>query len=378
MRSMKNIHIIIRRYVALLAMLLFSSLATAQQSIVVDLSAIDGMPITADNILGYHIHQVGGTTSQVQVKGTIHYRNSPITLSYSFKYTLRAGVNTISADLAHPQWQFSSNAVRELFFNYKMLPEGTYEYCVSVSALSVSGEATGPSFDECIFHKSEDIFLINLLEPEDKTKLHEYNPMLAWVANCPFASELTYRLRVAEIKQGQNPVNAVMRNQPVYDESNLTTNSMLYPLFARPLVKNQLYAWTVDAYYKGVLLGGAETWQFIIPEDTLSPGFPANRSYVDIKRESGKVQLAAIGQLKLKYVLDKMKKDVLTLKLMDGSSQISLKTSKLDAVYGDNRYVLNLKEEASLKHKHLYRLVIHSNTGEDYELPFQYFNPDFE
>ena len=367
-----------RSYSLLLLFLLSAITVSGQQNIIVNMAQIDGVNITPDNIFNFQIQPIGGGAStNVLVKGEIHWRNSPLSFSYSFRYTLRPGMNSLGAGLVHPQWQFSSSGLRDLFFTYKTLPEGTYEYCVSVYPITTGNETSLNGFDECLYHKDDDIFLINLIDPEDKSKIQEYNPLLTWVANYSFSNELTYRLRVAEIKKGQNPENALMRNQPVLSESGLSANSLVYPLFGKPLASNQPYAWAVDAYYQGILLGGSEVWQFIIPEDSGLVSFPANRSYIDIKKENGKTQQYAMGQLKIKYILEKFKKDTLSLRLVDGANkEIPLKPAKLGSAYGDNRYILNLKDSASLKHEHLYDLLITSKTGEKYDVPFEYINPD--
>src|SRR5579872_1765857 len=320
------------RYLGFLWFALLPLLAAGQQNVVINMAPIDGLSITPENIFSYLVQSSG--PGKVQVTGTIHYRNSNLSLSYSFPYTLRQGLNQFVADEIHPQWQLSTSALQELFFMYKILPEGTFEYCVTIKPGGGIKETTTNVFDECLYHKSSDIFLINLVYPEDNAKLDVFNPMLSWVANYAFASELTYRIRVAEIKQGQNPVNAVMRNQPMYDESNLVTNSIVYPVYAKPLDTNTWYAWTVDAYYKGILLGGAETWRFMIP-DSIPPEIKASRSFIDIKRETGATRLFAIGNLKLKYVLDDAKSDVLSLELLNADGQkCNLMPGTLKAGYG--------------------------------------------
>ena len=366
---------IIFRYLCIALLSLLPLAGRGQQNIIINMAPIDGLPITPDNIFNYQMQCTGSGTAQV--KGTIRYRNSNLSISYSFNCTLRQGLNMLTADEIHPQWQFSSGALQELFFTYKMLPEGTYEYCVTITPNKGLKESAGNSFEECLYHRAEDIFLINLIDPEDKAKLKEYNPLLVWVANYSFSNELTYRIRVAEIQHGQNPVNAVLRNQPVYDESNLFQNSIVYPIYAKPLVANQPYAWTVDAYYKGILLGGSETWQFIIP-DTIAKPLQANRSYIDIKRENGAVKLSATGDLRIKYTLEKYRTDSLSLQLFnDKNKKVALKPEKLKAVYGDNRYILNLQDSSQVTHMKAYNLVITTGTGERYSLPFTYINPDY-
>lgn len=375
---MKQKHIFpaVLRSIYVIVLLILSLIAHAQQQVLINMAPIDGMALTPTNIFGYTVQASG--SSAVQVKGTLRYRNSGLSFSYSFNYQLQAGNNIIDKGLINPQWQFSSSSLRDLFFTYNTLPEGTYEYCVTVIPSSALPETQVTSFDECLFHRADGIFLINLIDPPNNAKLQEFNPALSWVANYTFVNELNYRIRVAEVKQGQNAVNAVMRNQPLYDEKNLVQNNIVYPVYAKPLEKNKYYAWTVDAYFRDILLGGAETWQFIIPEDTIKTTYPAMRSYIDIKRETGIGQIYILGELKLKYLLDKTKKDILTLQLLDdGNQAITLKPASLTAAYGDNRYELNLKEECNLKHLGSYKLVVTSQTGEQYTLPFKYLNPEY-
>jgi hypothetical protein len=354
----------------------FTFRATAQQ-IVVDLAPIDGMAINPDNVFNYQVQSPKSVS--VQVRGTIRYRNSGLSLSYSFNCQLHQGINVFNTGGINPQWQFSSPALRELFFTYKMLPEGTYEYCVSVIPAVVLPENGTGAFDECLYHRAGDLFLINLVDPENEAKQKDFNPPLSWIANYSFSNELTYRIRVAEIREGQNPVNAVMRNQPVYDEKNLMQNSIVYPVYAKPLEANKPYAWTVDAYYKGILLGGSETWKFIIPDDTLLTAKKVTRSYIDIKREAGINKLSALGIFNLKYVLDDARKDELYLEIVDvDDKKIDVKPSKLKAAYGDNRYTLNLADSCHLKHRQYYNMNIGTKTGHNYRLFFQYLNPDFQ
>ncbi len=359
----------------MIAVILFASVVSkAQMNVIINMATIDGIALTPDNILNYQIQS--SAAGKVQINGAIRYRTSGLTISYSFPFALRQGMNTLTLDEAHPQWQFSSSALQELFLNYKILPEGTFEYCVTVTP--ANGTKDNNSLNrECLYHRATDIFLINLIYPEDKARLKEFNPMLSWVANYSFSSELTYRVRVAEIKQGQNAVNAIMRNQPMYDEKNLLSNSIVYPVYAKPLDTNKWYAWTVDAYYKDVLLGGAEAWRFIIP-DSIPPEMKGNRSYIDIKRENGSEKLNVLGELKLKYVLNKYRVDTLKLQLTNNNNEpVAIKPAVLNARYGDNRYILNLKESSNLKHLNNYRLTIITKTGESYSLPFKYMDPEY-
>lgn len=359
--------------------LLLSLHGFAQNSIFVNMAPVDGIDVTPDNLFSFQVQSSLPQRNHALIRGTIRFRNSEMRIAYKFEYDLQPGVNIIPAAAIRPQYEYSSQALRELFEQYRKLPQGIYEYCVSVKPDYTSSETTpGPVYEECVYHKSEDIFLINLIDPEDDAHIHEYNPMLSWTVNYPFASELTYRIRVAEIRKGQNTAGAIARNNPVYEEKNLMQMSTIYPVYAKPLEKNQPYAWTVDAYYKGILLGGAEPWKFTIVEDSLLVAVPKDPAFVDIKREEGKYELYAPGILKLKYNLEDLKTDSLSLQLFDKErKEVKLTDGAvLKAVYGDNRFVLDFKSRQPLKHLQRYTLQITSQTGSVYRILFQYVNPE--
>jgi hypothetical protein len=351
----------------------------AQVEVMVNMAPVDGLDLSPDNLFNFQLQSGLQRSTNALVTGTIRYRNSDMRISYKFEYTLQPGLNMIQRDMIRPRFEYSSTALKELFELHKRLPQGIYEYCVSVKPDYSSGEAApGNPFTECIYHKSEDIFLINLIDPEDDAKIYEYNPMLSWTVNYPFAAELKYRIRVAEIKEGQNTIAAATRNNPVYDERNLMQMSVVYPAYAKPLEKFKPYAWTVDAYYKGILLGGAQPWKFTIIEDSLLTGVAKDPSFVDVKRESGAYSLYAPGILKLKYTLEELKTDSLALQLLDKNEQeVKLKENLLQAVYGDNRFILDFKEHQPLKHLQTYTLLIRSQTGSVYRILFKYINPQF-
>lgn len=369
-----------KRFIGLIttiAVLLSAVKGSAQNQVFVNLAFLDGIALTPDNLLNFQVQSQMAKASHALISGSIRYRNSPMRISYKFEYNLQPGLNNIATSGAKPVMQYSDPALKSLFEQYKMLPQGIYEYCVSITPDYGRGESNTTDYSECIYHKSEDIFLINLIDPEDDAKIYEYNPMLSWTVNYPFASELKYRLRVAEIKEGQNTTIAINRNNPIYDEKNLMQMSQLYPVYAKPLQLNQPYAWTVDAYYKGILLGGAEVWRFTIIEDSLLTGVSKNPSYIDLGKETNSYSLFAPGILKLKYTLNDLRTDSLQISLMDMDDRnIKLPEPFLLATYGDNRFVINFHETRPLKHLKSYTLILTSQTGNIYKVPFKYVNPE--
>lgn len=366
------------RYLSLLFLAFLPVFSVHAQSVIVDLGLLDGTEINAKNVFDFRIINNGSYSGTAVVTGSLRYRNSPLQFSYSFTTTLHSGVNSFNKDIVgSPSWNFSSSALRELFFNYNKLPEGTYEYCVRVKLNGTNPEnPLDDAVDGCTYYTINDIFLINLVDPEDDAKIYELYPMFSWVVNYPFASELTYRIRVAELKKGQNKQNAITRNNPVYQDKNVLTTGITYPITARPLEKFQPYVWTVDAYYKGILLGGAEVWKFTIIEDTLFKIIPKNQPYIELNREQGGTAYYAVGSLKLKYLENEVVSDTLHYSLTDEKGkEIRMKDPVWAVSRGENRTVITFQDVVNLKHLKNYNFSVTNSKGRTYTVRFKYVNP---
>lgn len=346
-------------------------------SIGVDMSLIDGIELNAENIFNYRIDNRTDNPQQVEVVGRVYYRRSGLNFNYRYNTTIQPGQNHMSRNsIPTPTWIFSENALRELFLTYNKLPQGTYEYCITVTPKKPGAEQ--PDVNEpsaCAYQTVEDIFLINLVTPENDAKIYEYNPMLAWVVNYPFASELTYKLRVAELKEGQNPQNAVTRNNPMYKDDHVMTTGTVYPVTAKPLQKWQPYVWTVDAYYKGILLGGAEVWKFTIVDDSEMVAVSKDQSYYEFENHIGDTRLYAVGEVKLKYISD-LNADTLSVTILKNDGEpANSKAFTFPMRLGDNRIIFEIYDKVNLKHKEKYSLKIIRGDKKEYTVPFTYINP---
>jgi len=348
-----------------------------QSGIIVNMAPVDGVDITPDNIFNFQIQSKLAGANNAVIKGTLRFRNSNLQMSYTLNYTIHQGINTPGTEQINPQWQFSTTALRNLFMTYKRLPAGVYEYCVSVMPIAKTGSdaRTNALAEECAYHQSDEVFLINLIDPDNNAKIHEYNPPLSWVVNFPYASELTYRIRIAEIKQGQNPQNAVIRNNPVYDENNLQQNSIVYPAYAKPLQVNQPYAWSVNAYYKGILLGTSEFWKFTIIEDTLFKAGLVSQAYYEFVKHNSDTRLYAAGTLKLEYNSDVPKDTLICVLKDDHNNVIKFPQSRIPLLAGENRIDIAFDSTLNLKDNKSYQLQVSTKANKTYSIPFTYLNP---
>ncbi len=347
----------------------------AQGSFTIQLYALEGQTLSKANLMNYQINNHSSQNEQVIVKGQLLFKGTKHKINYQYNKTLKPGINQLESSTTSVQYTFSSTSLKKLFDEHGKLPNGELSYCITLEKLN--GESIISGAEECIYSENADNFLINLMEPEDNAKISELYPMFSWMVNSNLISQLTYNIRVAEIKEGQNQVNAIMRNRPVYEQKGLRFLTQNYPVTAKQLEYFQPYAWTVDAYYKDILMGSAETWRFVIINDSLMAGVPKETYYLDVKKESGGNKIYAIGTLKLKYVLEEYNADQLTLSLFNNGDEIKLKDSKLISKRGDNRYEIDFTDFPKLKHLKNYNLKIENLRGEKYSILFQYINPDF-
>lgn len=353
---------------------------TVAQNLIVNTARLEGLDITPDNMFDFHVQSLEAENINCRIEGTIRFRNSDHSIKYEFTSTVRPGLNTFDPAEIHPKWTYSSSALKELFLYHKILPQGTYQYCVTIFPKAPGGDFTpGNKTDDCIYKQSEDLFSITLLEPENDARIYEYNPMLTWVATYPFVNELTYKLRITEIKDGQNTENAITRNNPIYSENNLMSNSIIYPVYAKPLQTWQPYAWTVDAYYKGILLGGAQPWKFTIIEDSLFKNLPVESSYVDINIDEGRNTYYAVGQVKFRYAENDFLQNELKVTLVRKGKETGepiiwqVKRGTNFETYDVSTY--------RLKHNEAFEIIIESKNSRSTQnkktIKYKYVNPDY-
>lgn len=352
----------------------------AAQGLVVNMASLEGLDITPENMWGFQVQSTASHDIRCAVEGRLVFRNSNHSIKYKFNYLIKPGINQIDPSSINPVWTFSSLGLRELFQDYKVLPQGTYQYCVGLEPNAAGSEYNGGTQEDCIYKQSKDLFSLNLMEPEDKAKIHEYNPMLSWVTTYPFASQLTYKIRIAEIKNGQNAANAITRNNPVYSEANLVPSSIVYPVYAKPLRTWQPYAWTVDAYYKGILLGGAQPWRFMIVEDSVLKSLPVESSYIDINLDENINRYPAVGNAKIKYTESDFIQNELKIKLVKKGVEVKKSEVVWQVQRGTNFHTFDLTD-FDLSHNQEVEIVIEfknskSNSNKQ-EIKFKYVNPDF-
>ncbi len=368
--------------ISLLLLALPAGLLAQSGMIYSDLNGLEGIALHPENVLSYKIINNSGKTIPVRVRGMLSLKSRPIRLQYEINKTLYPGENTFSeGEKKSVNWMSNEPALKSLFLTHGNLPQGTFEYCVDLQPQGTGNEQGATEAESsCIYYTQDDLFAINLIDPEDKAVVYEKYPVFSWVASYPFASELTYRIRVAEQKPGQNPANAIARNNPMWQDNQLSATTAIYPVTGRPLEYGQPYVWTVDAYYKGLLLGGAETWRFMLVEDSLLKDLPRETSYIDVNKDKGINKYYLVGNMKLKYSEKEFVKNQVTISILRKGKPVLSKSILWDIKRGDNFFEYDLNK-ANIRHSQELEIVVEfSNAGEGYFKKIVkaiYINPDY-
>jgi len=144
-----------------------------------------------------------------------------------------------------------------------ILPEGKYEACVYVYKWGGKELLTKC----CISFESKPVSPPRLIAPKDGATLKEKYPLFQWTPPTPTPKEVTYTLRIVEIRKGQTKEEAMRTNPAWFEKKGIKGTSFKYPITAKILKGGKRYewkeyAWQVIAFSEGVEVGRSEVWTF--------------------------------------------------------------------------------------------------------------------
>lgn len=159
------------------------------------------------------------------------------------------------------------------------LPSGVFKICLEV--INTNGNEPNEYCDEIQSDFNQYLYLVY---PLDKEVISSTIPVLSWSHSEPFnilsAGEF-FRMTVSEIKENQNPEEAISMNSPVMLKDYVNTHNLQYPYEAKALIKGKKYAWQVTKIGNGTVLNKTETWEFKIAGMEAKP----ETSYAALRKE---------------------------------------------------------------------------------------------
>lgn len=197
-----------------------------------------------------------------------------ITVGRSDPQTIPPGVPVVYNDLTQiAGTQEHDQATEDLVRRSGRLPEGEYEACVAVTNLSgfVLAQAC---MDFTIVYPDPPM----LIAPADGDMVSSAAPILQWTPlQVPPDYSLQYVLQIAEVLPNQLPEAALSSNILHYENLDVGTTSLSYPVDGLPLESGKTYAWRVVAmdqngYAAATNGGSSEIWSFGYEDGTGGSG----------------------------------------------------------------------------------------------------------
>jgi len=195
---------------------------------------------------------LNGTLEEAGLGNMLEGNSRPISLP--------PGTKRISYDdVKSGNVNFKSGKWRDAFTRTGNAPSGDYTICISVK--NESGEVIG---SYCINQRVEISSPPELISPaDDETVNGKQQPVFTWLAPMPIPSgQITYKIKIVEIIGNQSPEIAVQRNPAWFENSNIRTTMFQYPVSARKLDQDKIYAWQISAVQNNTVLSSSETRKF--------------------------------------------------------------------------------------------------------------------
>lgn len=220
-----------------------------------------------------------------------------------------------------------------------------------------------------------------LVYPFDQTAIEEEHPQFSWLPPLPSSlfTNLSYDLDLVEISPNQSAADAIEQNIPVYQSTNVSSTTLLYPLSAAALQYDKPYAWRIVAKNNGSVVGTSEAWQFSLKHfGSLQNIAVTEQPYVELKKNPETAYAIFINEIKFSYP-NEASDSLWNIRVFDLSSNRSEVTDLLDTVplkKGQNLINYDATQNEFFSDKHFYHLEITSSRNEVWRMRFEYRKPE--
>jgi hypothetical protein len=177
-------------------------------------------------------------------------------------FSISKGMNRIESLASVKNYEYGSSQVSNNLRLYGRLDGGEYVFCIlifSANGLEISGE-------DCRDIAVEDLIFLDLLQPNDRDTIDNKRPNLLWNLNSSNRrlGKDNFRITLVHVKEGNESIQAMFENTPIYSVDNLRSFNVTYPAGIEPLQPGQTYAWMVQLIVEGVAVAQSEIWQFTV------------------------------------------------------------------------------------------------------------------
>jgi hypothetical protein len=182
-------------------------------------------------------------------------------------FVLKPGPNQIDRRaFSNAVFSFSGNYHGGITRQSGKFPEGEYEYCFEVEVLETKDPGVLPLYEQCFMHQLQPLTPLLLINPIDGDELCNKRPDLTWQPPMPLPADARFRVVLAEIKEKQDPIEALTYNQPLINQAEVHINHLPFPVNIPELKEGSRYAWQVTVYSRNqkAILKKSEIWTFTV------------------------------------------------------------------------------------------------------------------
>lgn len=215
-------------------------------------------------------------------------------------FSLQPGVRVTQSETLEPLQYFSSNAVTDRSAN-GFLSVGQYQVCYQLYRV-LHAEKTLLA-DDCEQLEVEPMSQPLLTSPENDSVIAVNNTVFTWTGPTPamMFTDLNYDLIISEVNNGQSPSEAIRKNIPFEQASNIQQPFFNLPLQGPQLEKDKIYAWQIVAKDQQRFAARSEVWTFRTGSktDKIETG---NFTYLLLEGNGVGVGVSEKDALHIKYV----------------------------------------------------------------------------
>ncbi|RYE37347.1 MAG: DUF928 domain-containing protein, partial [Sphingobacteriales bacterium] len=201
-------------------------------------------------------------------------------------FILTSGVNSVDrVAFSNATFTFSNTYFGQAVKQTGNFPEGEYEYCFEIEVLETKDLRMLPSYEQCFNHQLQPLTPMLLILPVDGDEICNKRPTFTWQPPMPLSNDARFRLVLAELKEKQDPIEAITFNTPVINQADVRINNLTFPM-NRPDLKDGIrYAWQVTVYSNQTILKKSEIWEFTIQcsDQALEPVTESFRELKDLE-----------------------------------------------------------------------------------------------
>lgn len=332
--------------------------------------------IKSEDIFNLQITNPSSNAINVTIKGIWFYEGKNAVELLTENIVLQPGINTLNPqNTTVKSKSYLLKVVDDFETSTGNFPAGHYRACIYLSCVTADCNGAGNGIvtsetDPCYEFTAEQPSPLLLSSQPNGNESNNHRPVFTWIPPMPLGGnlDLTYTMTlVQKNSKKQSCTDAILRNRPLLQQDNISSNILAYPADIDQLDTGE-YAWQVTAMYEGFSVATSEAWCFTVKEEVKKID---SNVYVTLKTTDNDIHHCK-NKLYLSYE-ELYNGETLNFKLYNQKGiEIPLK-EKLKSTYGESRFIIDLNE-LGLKQNQVYSLCLKNQIGKNYKLRFQLIN----